>query len=89
LAAFIGWLAGRQDHASELVLNGDTFDFLAEKVFKKQPFWTAFRLAQKDAVDCLETIVQRRCPIVFDALREYLRKGHRVVILPGNHDIEA
>src|SRR5258708_6252705 len=68
LAAFIRSLAARQDHPSELVLNGDTFDFLAEKASDQKPFWTAFRMTEKAAVDCLDTI-PRRCAVVFDALR--------------------
>ncbi|HEY6345750.1 MAG TPA: hypothetical protein VIY49_30020 [Bryobacteraceae bacterium] len=88
LATFISSLGGRQDHPSELVLNGDTFDFLAEKVSDKQPFWADFRGTEQAGLKCLNTIAEDRCPGVIQALRAHLEQGHRLVILPGNHDIE-
>jgi UDP-2,3-diacylglucosamine pyrophosphatase LpxH len=87
LAEFIKSIGARQDNASELILNGDTFDFLAEKAADKEPFWKPFRNDETAAVDCLNTIT-RRCQGVIDALRSHLQQGHRLVILPGNHDIE-
>jgi hypothetical protein len=88
LATFIRSLGGRQDHPSELVLNGDTFDFLAEKASDEQPFWADFRGTEQAGLNCLNTIAEDRCPGVIQALRADLEQGHRLVILPGNHDIE-
>jgi UDP-2,3-diacylglucosamine pyrophosphatase LpxH len=86
LAAFIDWLAAMQGAAIELVINGDVVDFLAEKADGKEP-WSAFRFPEQKAVDCLDIIVKRSA-LVFDALKRFLATGHRLVILPGNHDIE-
>jgi UDP-2,3-diacylglucosamine pyrophosphatase LpxH len=87
LAAFVESLTQLPDTQCELVLNGDTFDFLAEKASDRKPFWTPFRYPEEPAVDCLNTIAGR-CADVFKALTYYLKRGGRLVILPGNHDIE-
>ena len=87
LVAFIESLTHLLNIQRELVLNGDTFDFLAEKASDCKPFWTPFRYPEKPAVDCLN-IIAGRCASVFEALTDYLKRGGRLVILPGNHDIE-
>jgi UDP-2,3-diacylglucosamine pyrophosphatase LpxH len=86
LAGFIDWLTAMQGSAIELVINGDVVDFLAEKSDDNEP-WSAFRFPERKAVDCLDIIVKRSA-LVFDALKRFLATGHRLVILPGNHDIE-
>jgi UDP-2,3-diacylglucosamine pyrophosphatase LpxH len=65
----------------ELVLNGDTVDFLAERAPNSSSWDPAV------AVDKLNAIVRRDLP-VFEALGRFLEKGHRLVLLLGNHDIE-
>jgi UDP-2,3-diacylglucosamine pyrophosphatase LpxH len=87
LAAFIESLCRLPGTPRELVLNGDTFDFLAEKASDRKPFWRPFRYPEEPAVDCLNTIA-RRCAHIFEVLTAYLKRGNRLVILPGNHDIE-
>src|ERR1700730_7642301 len=59
LAAFIESLPHLPNIQCELVLNGDTFDFLAEKASDHKPFWTPFRYPEKPAVDCLNIIAVR------------------------------
>ncbi len=86
LAKFLDTLTAMQGSAIELVINGDVVDFLAERTDGNPP-WSAFRFPEQKAVDCLDIIV-RRSAVVFDALKRFVAKGHRLVILPGNHDIE-
>lgn len=87
LAGFIDSLTGLQDPAVELVLNGDVIDFLAERIDDKPPHWSAFHYPEQKAIDCLDRVVNRSAD-VFNALRGFLGRGHRLVILPGNHDSE-
>ena len=88
VAQFIDSLTQKfaQQGPSELVLNGDTVDFLAERD-EKPNTWSPFTADPKRAVGKLEAIVQRDQP-VFDAIGRFLDKGGRLVVLLGNHDIE-
>jgi UDP-2,3-diacylglucosamine pyrophosphatase LpxH len=74
------------DGAVELVLNGDTVDFLAEHD-ENPGSWSPFTAVPTRAVAKLEAIVKRDQP-VFDAIERFLDKGGRLVVLLGNHDIE-
>jgi UDP-2,3-diacylglucosamine pyrophosphatase LpxH len=87
LAAFLESLTNVEGSAVELVINGDMVDFLAERTADLPHRWSAFHFPEQNAIDLLDRIVTR-CADVFNALRNFLRKGHRLVILPGNHDIE-
>ncbi len=70
----------------ELVVNGDLVDFLAEKD-EHGDTWSAFTFDQVSARKKFDDIVARDRAF-FDALGRFLAKGHRLVILLGNHDIE-
>lgn len=93
LAAFVASLAskpvGRPE--IELVINGDFVDFLAEE-HDTQPPWVPFLFDRGLAVDTFATISSRTGPggdaQVFDALRTFVLKGHRLTLLLGNHDLE-
>ena len=87
VASFIHSLSNLTGPAVELVINGDLVDFLAERVSETPPHWSSFHYPEQKAVDVLDRIVGRKA-FVFDALRTFQSKGHRLVILPGNHDIE-
>lgn len=80
LADFINELAAYETSV-ELVINGDTVDFLAEEPFE------AFTESQSVACAKLLRIINRE-PAFFDALRRFLRNGHALTILTGNHDTE-
>lgn len=86
LAAFIDSLTQSPEPAVELVINGDVVDFLAERTGGNPP-WSAFHYPEQQAIDCLDRIVARSAQ-VFEALRRFVGAGLRLVILPGNHDIE-
>jgi UDP-2,3-diacylglucosamine pyrophosphatase LpxH len=74
--------------STELVINGDLVDFLAEKKFQ------AFTRPSEDAVAKLGAIIKStdagapEGEQVFPALREFVQKSHRLTVLLGNHDIE-
>ena len=70
----------------ELVVNGDLVDFLAERD-EHGGTWCAFTFDQASARRKFDGIVARDRGF-FDALGRFLAKGHRLVILLGNHDIE-
>lgn len=72
--------------AIELIINGDTVDFLAEQNDSGTK-WTPFTADQAVAAQKLEDIAGRDHGF-FAALKAYLAKGHRLVILLGNHDLE-
>jgi UDP-2,3-diacylglucosamine pyrophosphatase LpxH len=71
---------------SELILNGDTVDFLAERDGDTEA-WSAFTADPKLAVGKFNTIVARD-PEVFASLGRFLDAGGRLTVLLGNHDVE-
>ncbi len=88
LTAFVNGLADRPADGvtTELVINGDFIDFLAEKD-PVENAWKAFTPDPQRACAKLAAIVARDREL-FDALGKLLRRGHRLTILLGNHDIE-
>jgi len=72
--------------AIELIINGDTVDFLAEQNVTGEK-WTPFTADQTVAAQKLDDIAGRDRGF-FAALKAFLAKGHRLVILLGNHDLE-
>lgn len=81
LADFINELAASDEASVELVINGDMLDFLAEKPFE------AFTEKINLAIEKLNAIMAREAHF-FDALRHFLQRKQRLVLLLGNHDIE-
>ena len=84
LAQFVSALADKPSPV-ELIVNGDMVDFLAEE--DEGGGWTAFTSDQQAAIRKLDAIVDRERAL-FDAFGKLLERGHRLVILLGNHDIE-
>ena len=78
----------RAESPRELIINGDLVDFLAE-----QPF-ASFTPEPQAAVAKLRQIVKSSDEgadpgeQIFPALRRFVRDGHPLTILIGNHDIE-
>ncbi|MEZ4469132.1 MAG: hypothetical protein R3F43_33025, partial [bacterium] len=96
LAAYIRSLA----RGSELVINGDFVDFLAEEGVEGAG-WTPFVADQAAVVERLATLMGAplaageappagRSPdaLVFDALADHLTAGGELTLLLGNHDLE-
>ncbi len=87
LAAFIDELTRREPRPvrTELVINGDFVDFLAEG--DENGAWSPFTADPAAAAAKLREIVGREAA-VFSALARFLTRGHRMTILLGNHDVE-
>jgi UDP-2,3-diacylglucosamine pyrophosphatase LpxH len=86
VAAFIRKLAVLPTSpAVELVINGDLVDFLAE--VDGGGGWSPFTADAASALKKFKAIVARD-QVVFDAMRDYLAGGHRLVLTLGNHDLE-
>jgi UDP-2,3-diacylglucosamine pyrophosphatase LpxH len=88
LTEFIQELAARPFGSPrvELVINGDLVDFLAERE-PSEPPWVPFTSDPMRAAAKLETMISRD-RVFFSTLGEFLARGHRLVLLLGNHDIE-
>ncbi len=88
VAEFVRALVARDPSTgtTELVINGDMVDFLAEREEGPTP-WVPFTADQHKAARKLSDILGRDTALV-DALRAFLDRGHRLVLLLGNHDIE-
>ncbi|HTX39854.1 MAG TPA: hypothetical protein VME43_32775 [Bryobacteraceae bacterium] len=84
LADFVGAVA--REPQTELVINGDIVDFLAERE-EAPPYWNPFTVDPEAACAKLRAIADRDRPF-FQALGAFLDGGHRLTILTGNHDIE-
>lgn len=98
LADFIEDLAARPVHpVTELVINGDFMDFLAEEVGPTElPVQTPSELRQFSAfreeaaaVNAFLAIAGRSENIrIFAALNTFITNGHLLTLVLGNHDIE-
>lgn len=84
LARFVDALAAKPPSV-ELIVNGDMVDFLAED--DGGAGWLAFTTDQDDAVRKLDSIIDRDKEL-FAAFGRFLERGHRLVVLLGNHDVE-
>lgn len=97
LVAFIKAIIARAQKTridTELVINGDIVDFLAEKREVRdsvtgvmRPGWEPFIDDPLRARNILQQIVARD-KLFFDALKEFLASGNRLTVTLGNHDIE-
>jgi UDP-2,3-diacylglucosamine pyrophosphatase LpxH len=88
LESFVRALAGRPAGGplTELVINGDFVDFLAERKADGKG-WSSFRSDPDEAVKRFRRVVGCE-PLIFGALGEFLAAGHRLTLLVGNHDLE-
>src|SRR2546428_9786325 len=71
---------------TELVINGDFVDFLAEEGPEPNS-WRSFIEDEEEAAETLNTIAKRDIEL-FDALAALLRSGVMLTLVLGNHDIE-
>lgn len=82
-------------HEVELVLNGDIFDFDSVTSIPKQPAFRTSRLEKlRGLFPAEEKSVYKIRRILSDhgawvrSLREFISRGHRIVFVIGNHDLE-
>ena len=87
-AAFVDQLAALPPAPvrTELVINGDIVDFLAEDRGDSKT-WSPFIADGDEAAATFRRIADRDRGF-FDSLRRLLERGHRLVVLLGNHDVE-
>ena len=71
--------AGPTGRPAELIINGDFFDFLQIAPLRAGPI--------QDAADKLVR-ARKGHQHLFTELAAFVRDGHRLVVIPGNHDIE-
>lgn len=71
--------AGPTGRPAELIINGDFFDFLQIAPLRAGPI--------QDVADKLVR-AHKGHQHLFTELAAFVRDGHRLVIIPGNHDIE-
>jgi len=79
----------------ELILNGDNFDFDAVMTLPAEPYFHVSWLERKAGLYPrperarfkMEFIIKEH-PIFFSALRDFILRGNKIVLIIGNHDIE-
>ncbi len=73
---------------AELIVNGDFIDFVAVNLEKPtaKPF-SRMGSTENESLAKLERVLEAHRD-VFIALRAFLDKGHRTVLIPGNHDVD-
>lgn len=79
----------------ELVLNGDIFDFDSVMSLPEKPVykvnWLETRRGlfprQEKSLFKIKVILEEHKEFI-DGLRDFINNGHKVVIIPGNHDVE-
>ncbi len=78
---------GRKRKA-ELIINGDFIDFLAISLPEESPRpFSRLGNTEEESLRKLEMVLDAH-PLVFDSLRGFIQEGNRLVIIPGNHDID-
>ena len=73
---------------SELIINGDFIDFVAVTLDKEstRPF-SRLGNTEGESLRKLERVLEAHGGLFAD-LRQFMEKGHRVVLVPGNHDVD-
>jgi UDP-2,3-diacylglucosamine pyrophosphatase LpxH len=92
---FLEYIHGEMEGPIELVLNGDIFDFDSVMAIPEQPGFPVSWLERRRGLNAeepksrfkIQRIFQDH-PVFVQALRSFLLRGHRVVFVIGNHDVE-
>ena len=74
---------------SELIINGDFIDFISVEIEREtaRPFSRA-GCTEEESLQKLDRVIEAH-PVIFSALRKFLgKKGCRLVMVPGNHDVD-
>lgn len=82
-------------HKIELILNGDIFDFDSVMSLPNKPIykidWIETRRGlypqQEKSLFKIKIILEEHKPFV-EALSQFIKNGNKLVIIPGNHDVE-
>ncbi|RJP30065.1 MAG: hypothetical protein C4536_10875 [Actinobacteria bacterium] len=84
--SFLDTVAKRR--SAELIINGDFIDFVAVNLDKTstRPF-SRLGSTEGESLARLERVLEAHNDL-FVSLRVFMEKSHRVVLIPGNHDID-
>ncbi len=93
---FLDALAAEVEGRIELVLNGDVFDFdsvmtvpVDDPQIKPNFFERTFGLNAEEPRSAFKMrAILHEHPVFCDALARFIERGHRVVFVIGNHDVE-
>lgn len=79
-------IGGRR--GAELIINGDFIDFVAVNLGKSSagPF-SRLGSTEGESLARLERVLAAHGDL-FISLRVFMEKGHRIVLVPGNHDVD-
>ena len=80
-------LTRHADDSIELVMNGDVLDYDAPWVKDGVSSFDEFPLTEQGCAEHTERLLADH-PVWFDSIARVLLRGHRVLFLSGNHDIE-
>ena len=79
----------------ELVLNGDIFDFDSVMALPTKPIYSLHWIETRRGLFPKEersvfkmSVILEEHSLFINALSEFIKTGHSVVIVPGNHDVE-
>lgn len=83
------------ENQTELVLNGDIFDFDSVMSLPEKPIykidWIETRRGlypeQEKSLFKIKIILEEHKPFI-EALSKFIKNGNKLVIIPGNHDVE-
>jgi len=94
-ARFLDYILKVTEGPVELVFNGDLFDFDGVCALPEAPEFPVSWLERRRGLHPEERkslwkirLILAEHPVWFDALRDFLLAGHRVVFVIGNHDLE-
>lgn len=83
------------EQSAELVLNGDIFDFDSVQTLPSKPNFFVSFIEKRRGLGSEEPksrfkmqVILRDHPIFVEMLRDWVSRGHRLVFVIGNHDIE-
>lgn len=84
-----------EGHKVELILNGDIFDFDSVMIMPEQPAFRIHWLEHKRGLYPRPERSKHKIQVILKhhhkwvrALSEFIQKGHRVIFVIGNHDLE-
>ncbi len=79
----------------ELVFNGDVFDFDSTMALPDRPGYSVSWLERRRGLTAQEpksrykmSVILEDHPVWLEALRDWVKAGHRIVFVIGNHDLE-
>lgn len=96
LCGFLGEIQEKaKGHPIELILNGDIFDFDSVMAYPQKSIFPVNWIETRRGLFPVEeksvykiSVILEEHKMFIDALSEFIKKGHTIVVIPGNHDVE-